>query len=106
MGVLGGVATPPNLTAFRKRSNEFGIIRKKAHGAIAAYIRDDHAVACLGQQRSDLAIALNVIGPPVQKYNRPTIAGADLSVSDVQDAGVDLLEAPNSDMDCLQLDSH
>ena len=65
---------------------------KKARRAIAAQIRDDHPVARRRQQRGDIDIAVNVVGPAVQKNDRRTIGGAGFSVSDVQDAGIDLLQ--------------
>ena len=66
--------------------------RKKARRAIAAQIRDDHPVARRRQQRRDIDIAVNVVGPAVQKNDRRTIGGTSLSVSNIQDAGIDLLE--------------
>ena len=67
-------------------------IGKKSRRAVAAQIRNDHPVARRGQQRRDIDIAVNVVGPAVQKNDRRTIGGAGFGVSDIQDAGIDLLE--------------
>ena len=66
--------------------------RKKARRAIAAQIRDDHPVARRRQQRGDIDIAVNVVGPAVQKNDRRAIGRAGFGVSDIQDAGIDLLQ--------------
>ena len=65
---------------------------KKSRRAIAAQIRDDHPVARRRQQRRDIDIAVNVVGPAVQKNDRGTIGGAGFGVSDIQQAGIDLLQ--------------
>jgi hypothetical protein len=65
---------------------------QKARRAIAAQIGDDHPVAGLCQQRRNIHIAVNVVGPAVQKNDRRTIALTSFSVSDVQEAGIDLLQ--------------
>src|SRR5918998_3104821 len=64
---------------------------KKARRATTAQIRDDRPVALRRQQRRYIDIAVNVVGPAVQKNNRRTIGGAGFSVSNIQDAGIDLL---------------
>jgi len=69
--------------------------RKKARGAIAAQIRDDHPVAGRGQQRRDIDKAVNVVWPAVQQNYRGTIGRAGFSVSNVEEAGVDLLSELN-----------
>src|SRR5260221_6576539 len=69
-----------------------GVAGKKARRAIAAQIRDDHPVARLRKPRRNVDIAVNVVRPAVQKNYRATIGGASFSVSDIQDAGVDLLQ--------------
>src|ERR1035441_3155908 len=46
-----------------ERVGQDGLRRKKARGAIAAQIRDDHMVARGRQQRRDVDIAVNVVGP-------------------------------------------
>ena len=66
--------------------------RKKARRAVAAQIRDDHPVARRRQQRRDIDIAVDVVGPAVQKNDRRAIGGAGLGVADIQDAGIDLLQ--------------
>ena len=68
------------------------VARKKARRAIAAQIGDDHPVARRRQQRGDIDIAVNVVGPAMQKNDRGTIGRAGLGVSDIQDAGIDLLQ--------------
>ena len=65
---------------------------KKARRAIAAQIRDDHPVARRRQQRGDIDKAVNVVGPAVQKNDRGTIGGTGFGVSDIEEAGVDLLQ--------------
>ena len=65
---------------------------KKARRAVAAHIRDDHPVARRRQQRGDIDKAVNVVGPAVQKNDRGTIGGAGFGVSDIQQAGIDLLQ--------------
>ena len=59
---------------------------------MAAQMRDDHPVARRRQQRGDIDKAVNVVGPAVQKDDRRAIGGASFSVSDIQDAGIDLLQ--------------
>jgi len=59
---------------------------------VAAQIRDDHPVAVRRQQRRNVDIALNVVGPAVQKNDRRTIDWSSFSVPDTQDAGIDLLQ--------------
>ena len=45
--------------------------------------------------RGNIDIAVNVVGPTVQKKHRRTIGAAGLGVPNIQEAGVDLLSAPN-----------
>src|SRR6267142_6076179 len=47
--------------------------REKARRAIAAQIRDDGPVARRCQRRSDIDVAVDVVGPTVQKNDRRTI---------------------------------
>ena len=68
------------------------VARKKARRAVAAQIRNDHAVAGRCQQRRDIDKAVNVVGPAVQKNDRRAVGGAGFGVADVQDAGIDLLQ--------------
>ena len=59
---------------------------------IAAQVRDDHAVALRGQQRGDLGVAVDVVGPAVQQDGDGPVGGPDVGVADVQNAGIDLLD--------------
>jgi len=59
---------------------------------IAAQIRDDHAIPDRRQQQSDIDEAVNVVGPAVEKNDSGPVCGTGLSVSDIQDTGIDLLE--------------
>src|SRR5262249_47038119 len=65
---------------------------KKARRAVAAQIRDNNPAARLRQQGRDVDKAMNIVGPAVQKNYRGTIGSASFSVSNVQDAGIDLLQ--------------
>ena len=65
---------------------------KKSRRAIAAQVRDDHPAARRRQQRRDIDIAVNIVGPAVQKNNDGPVGWAGLSVADIQDAGIDLLQ--------------
>jgi hypothetical protein len=67
--------------------------RKKARRAIAAQVWDDHPVAHLRQERRYIDVAVNVVGPAVQKDDRGTIGGPGFGVSNVQDAGIDLFHS-------------
>ncbi len=69
-----------------------GLAREKARRAIAAEVRDDDPVAPRGQKRRDIDEAVNVVWPAVQQHDHITIARADVGISDVQDAGIDLLQ--------------
>src|SRR5260370_24551682 len=60
--------------------------RKKARRAIAAQIRDDHPVARRCQQRGHIDIAVNVVGPAVQKNDCRTTGGSTLPRSRISDA--------------------
>src|SRR5918993_198215 len=62
-------------------------------GQSAALMWDDRPVACLRQQRRHIDVAVNVVGPAVQKNYRRTIGGAGFSVSNIQDAGIDLFHS-------------
>src|SRR5258705_12639476 len=44
------------------------------------------------QQRRDVDIAMNVVGPAVQKDDRRAIGWAGLRIADIQDTGLDLLQ--------------
>ena len=65
---------------------------EKSCRAVAAQIRDDHPVARLRQQRRNIGIAVNVVGPAVEKNDRRTIGGTGFGISNIEDAGIDLLE--------------
>ena len=69
-----------------------GFTRKKSRRAITAHIRNDHPVTRRSQQRGNIDIAVNVVGPAVQKYHRRTIARTRFSISNVQNPGIDLLQ--------------
>src|ERR671911_2205598 len=60
---------------------------------MAAQMRHDHPVARRRQQRRDIDEAVNIVGPAVQKNYRRTIGGAAFSVSNIQDAGIDLFHS-------------
>ena len=65
---------------------------KKSRRAVAAQIRDDHPVAGRRQQRRDVDKAVNVVGPAVQKNDRRTIGGTGFGITDIEQAGIDLLQ--------------
>ncbi len=69
-----------------------GVAGKKARRARAAQIRDDRPVARLRKPRRHVDIAVNIVGPAVQKHDRRTIGGTSFSVSDIQETGIDLLQ--------------
>ena len=69
-----------------------GFGRKKTRRAVAAQIRHDHPVALRRQQRRDIDKAVNVVRPAVQKDDGAAVRRTGLGVSDIQDAGIDLLE--------------
>jgi hypothetical protein len=58
---------------------------------VTAQMRDHDPVARRCQQRRDIDIAVNIVGPTMQKNYRRIIGGAGFSVSYIEDAGVDLL---------------
>src|SRR5207248_9870093 len=66
--------------------------REKARRAIAAQIGDDGPVARRYQRRSDIDIAVDVVRPTVEKNDHRTIGAADNRVTDIQEAGIDLLD--------------
>jgi hypothetical protein len=53
-----------------------GFTGKKARRAVAAQRRNNHPVASRRQQGGDIDIAVNIVGPAVQKNDRLTIGGA------------------------------
>src|SRR5580698_488175 len=66
--------------------------REKARRTVAAQIGDDHSVACRSQQRSNVDKTVNVVGPAMEKNDRWTCGGAVFCVSNIEEAGVDLLQ--------------
>src|SRR5215475_8510740 len=76
---------------------------KKARRAVAAQIPDNNPVARLPQQGRDVDEAINIVGPAVQKNYLGTIGSASLSVYNVQDAGIDLLQCAEGRV-CPRLD--
>src|SRR5438105_14600994 len=66
--------------------------REKTRRAVAPQIRDDGPVARRCQQRSDIDVAVDVVGPTVQKNDHGTIGGTDFSVTNIQEASIDLLD--------------
>src|SRR5262245_28079739 len=63
-----------------------------ARRAITAQVRDDHPIARRRQRRRHIDEAVNVVGPSVQEEDHRPICGAGFGVSDIQNAGIDLLE--------------
>ena len=51
-----------------------------------------HPIARCRQQRHNVDIAVNVVGPAVQQHDRRTIALSSFSVSNIQDTGIDLFQ--------------
>ena len=64
--------------------------RKKARGAETAQVGDDHPVSLRGQQRSYVDVAVDVVGPALQKNDWRTIGRPVFCVSDIEQARVDL----------------
>ena len=74
------------------------LVGEKARRAVAAQVRDDHPVARRRQPRRDLVEGVDVVRPAMQQHDRRTIAGTDVGVSDVQHAGLDLLDTRRDDL--------
>lgn len=68
------------------------LVGQEMRAAVAPGIRDQHPVTLGRQQGRHFAIAVNVIGPAVQKNYHRAIGGADFGVSHTQQPGVDMLE--------------
>src|SRR6202022_3033235 len=68
------------------------LARQKAGRAISAQVGDDHPVAGRRQARGDVDETVDVVRPPVQKNHGWAAAGTGLGVSDVENAGLDVLE--------------
>src|SRR5215469_5441127 len=66
--------------------------RQKGSRAIATEVRHDHPVAARRQQWRDLDVAVDVVREAVHENNRPAAGVASFRVSDIEDAGVDLLQ--------------
>jgi excisionase family DNA binding protein len=62
--------------------------REKARSPVTAQVGDDHSVALRSQQRRNIDVTVNVVGPAVQENDRRTIGGASLRVTDVQETGL------------------
>ena len=67
-------------------------IREEAGRAMAAQIWNDDAVAFGREQGRDVDKAVDVIGPSVQENDGRAIRGTRFGVSDIQHAGIDLLQ--------------
>ena len=52
----------------------------------------DHPVACRRQQGRDIDEAVNVVWPPVQEDDCRPVSRTGIDISDIEVAGVDLLE--------------
>src|SRR5262249_36787228 len=65
---------------------------KEVGYSVSPLIGNDDPVTRGYQQRSNVDIAENVIGPAVQKNDGWTVAAAEFRVSNIQNAGVDLLK--------------
>src|SRR6202011_1376868 len=68
------------------------LARQKARRAIAAQVGDDHPVASRSQTRGDVDETVDVVRPPVQQDRGRAAAGTGLGVSDIENAGIDVLE--------------
>jgi hypothetical protein len=55
-------------------------------------MRDDHPVALRCQNRGDVNVTVNVVGPTVEQDDGGSIGWAGFGVSNIQETGVDLLE--------------
>jgi hypothetical protein len=60
--------------------------------AIAAQIRHDHPVACGRQHGRDIDKAVNIVRPAMQQNDGGTVGGAGLGITDIEQAGIDLLQ--------------
>ena len=76
---------------------------QKAGRAIAAQVRDDHPVPRCGQHGRDPGIAVNVVGPPMQKNDRPAISRAGFGVSHAQQAASTCFSVPNGGSGCSDI---
>ena len=79
--------------------------REKAGRPVAAQVRDDHPVALRRQQRGDVDVAVDVVGPAVQQDDRGTVGRAGLGVADVEQAGIDLLHDRRTTADGAHLNA-
>ena len=66
------------------------LLRQERRRAVAAEIRDEHAVPSSREQRDDLGVAVDVVRPAMQKDNRRAVCRPGIYVADVQNAGVNL----------------
>jgi hypothetical protein len=68
-----------------------GVAGQELRRAVAPQVRHDHPVAFGCQQRGDIDIAVDVVGPAVQKHDYWTVRGAGFGVTDIEETGVNLL---------------
>ena len=65
---------------------------QEARRATASHKRHDYVVARRCEQGCHIEIAVNIVRPAVQQHDRGTVGGTGLGISDIQGAGIDLLE--------------
>src|SRR5262249_45017731 len=74
------------LTVAQRRGGE------EARASVSAEIRDDDAIAFRGEERRDVGVALDVVGPAVKEHHSAARGWAGIDVADVQHTSVDLLD--------------
>src|SRR5215813_3958971 len=79
------------------------LIRKEARAAIAAQVRSNRPKACRSQQRRDINEGVNVVWPAVQKDDHWSIGGTGFCVTNIKDAGINLLQRSKGRV-CSRLD--
>ena len=67
-------------------------IGTEAGRTVTAQVRNDHAVSRRSEQDSDIGIAVNVVGPPVQQDDRRAIVRTGVGVPDAQHPRIDLFK--------------
>jgi hypothetical protein len=85
---------PENFLAYDVASGCGAPLASPSRVIVAAQMRDDHPIARRRQQRRDIDIAMDVVGPAVQENDHGTIGGAGFGVADIEDGGIDLLQRP------------
>src|SRR5437763_711552 len=96
--MVGTVMTGLSARRFSRSSNLASppvpdrVIREELRRAIAAQVRNDRPIAGRCQQRRNIDKAINVLGPAVQKNHHWSIGGTGFSVTDIEAAGLDLLQ--------------